>query len=130
MRQPLLGLATTRWIPLPVDRERRAEWKPPRSPAALREVPYIPTPQHVVDEMLAAAGVSDRDVVFDLGCGDGRIVVTAAQRFGASGVGVDIDPERIKECWNNAASAGVSDRVDFLQESFFEVDFSPATVIT
>ena len=108
MRQALLGLETTRWMPLPVERQRRAEWKPLRSPAALREVPYV----------------------YDLGCGDGRIVVTAARTFRARGVGVEIDPERIKECRANAASAGVGDRVDFLQQSFFEVDFSPATVVT
>jgi len=130
MRQELLGRQMTRWVPLPVDRHPRAEWKPFKSSAALREVPYVASPQHVVDEMLHAAGITARDVVYDLGCGDGRIVVTAAKTCGARGVGVDIDPQRIKECWQNATDAGVTDRVDFLQQSFFDVDFTPATVVT
>ena len=130
MRQELLGRQTTRWVPLPVDRHPRAEWKPFKSSAALREVPYGPSPQLVVDEMLNAAAVTARDVVYDLGCGDGRIVITAAKDYGARGVGVDIDPQRIAECWQNAIEAGVKDRVDFLQQSFFDVDFTKATVVT
>jgi SAM-dependent methyltransferase len=130
MRQELLGRQTTRWIPLPVDRHPRTQWKPFKTGAALREVPYVPSPQHVVDEMLRAAGVTDRDIVYDLGCGDGRIVVTAAKTYGARAVGVEIDPQRIKECWQNAADAGVSDRVEFLEQSFFEIDYTPATVVT
>ncbi len=94
------------------------------------EVPYVPTPHQVVEEMLRLANVGKNDVVYDLGCGDGRIVIAAAQKFGARGVGVDIDPERIKESNANARQAGVSDRVKFLQQDLFEIDLSEATVVT
>jgi predicted RNA methylase len=75
------------------------------------DVPYVPTPQTVVDEMLKLAAVTKDDVIYDLGCGDGRIVITAAKKYGARGVGIDIDPVRVKEANANAAQAGVSDRV-------------------
>ena len=74
-------------------------------------MPYVPTKQEVVEEMLRMAGVKPGDVVYDLGCGDGRIVVTAAQKFGARGVGVDIDPRRIAEANANAERAGVEKQV-------------------
>src|SRR5690349_5493800 len=70
--------------------------------------PYIPTPQDVVDRMLEVAQVTNKDVVYDLGCGDGRIVITAAKKYGARGVGVDIDKDRISESRRNARDAGVS----------------------
>jgi SAM-dependent methyltransferase len=73
--------------------------------------------------------VGERDVVYDLGCGDGRIVIAAARKCGARGVGIDVDPERIKSCQRNAAEAGVGDRVRFLRESFFTADLSEATVV-
>jgi precorrin-6B methylase 2 len=92
--------------------------------------PFVPTPQDVVDRMLALANVTKDDVVYDLGCGDGRIVITAAKKYGAHGVGVDIDPERIKESQANAASAGVTDLVRFEQNDATKVDVSPATVVT
>jgi precorrin-6B methylase 2 len=92
--------------------------------------PYVPTPQDVVDRMLALAQITKSDVVYDLGCGDGRIVVTAARQFGARGVGVDIDPERIKESEANAKAAGVQDRVTFKLQDAMTVDLSPATVVT
>jgi ribosomal protein L11 methylase PrmA len=94
------------------------------------EVPYVPTPDKVVEEMLRLASVGKDDVVYDLGCGDGRIVITAVQKHGARGVGVDIDPERIKESIDNARKAGVSDRVKFIQQDLFETDLSQATVVT
>ena len=94
------------------------------------DVPYVPTPQPVVDKMLDLAKVGSRDVLFDLGCGDGRIVVTAAKNRGARGTGIDIDPQRIREAQENAKSAGVSDRVDFKVGNLFEADFSSATVVT
>lgn len=80
--------------------------------------------------MLKLAAVKKSDVVYDLGCGDGRIVVTAAQKFGAHGVGVDINPERIREATENAKQAGVSDRVKFVQKNLFEADIHDATVVT
>ena len=94
------------------------------------DVVYVPTPQEVVDAMLALAGVTAKDVVYDLGSGDGRIPITAAQRFGATGVGIDINPQRIKEANENLAKAGVGDKVKFLNQDLFETDLTPATVIT
>ncbi len=79
--------------------------------------------------MLDLAKVGKDDVVYDLGCGDGRIVIAAAKKFGARGVGVDIDPQRIKESKENALKAGVADRVKFIQKDLFEMDLSEATVI-
>src|SRR6185369_13915278 len=88
-----------------------------QSQAVLRDpdVIFVPTPQSVVDAMLKLAKVTKDDVVYDLGCGDGRIVITAAKQFGARGVGIDIDPKRIKEASANAKAAGVADRVRFLE---------------
>ena len=94
------------------------------------DVPYVPTKQEVVEEMLRMAGVKPGDVVYDLGCGDGRIVVTAAQKFGARGVGVDIDPRRIAEANENARRAGVEKQVTFKVGDLFETDIREATVVT
>ncbi len=91
---------------------------------------FVATPQEVVNEMLKMARVTKSDVVYDLGCGDGRIVITAAKVYSARGVGVDIDPIRIKESNENAVKAGVMDRVKFLQQDLFETNFSEATVVT
>ena len=104
----------------------------PAQPPALRppDVFYLPTPQPVVDGMLQLAKVTDKDVVYDLGCGDGRIPITAAQKYGARGVGIDIDPQRIKEANENAKAAGVTGKVQFLNQDLFESDFSDATVVT
>jgi SAM-dependent methyltransferase len=92
--------------------------------------PYVPTPQDVVDRMLALGQVTKDDVVYDLGCGDGRIVITAAKQFGARGVGVDIDPQRIQESEANAKAAGVDKLVSFKLQDAMTVDVSPATVVT
>ena len=94
------------------------------------DVPYVVTPYPVVDEMLRLAKVGPADVVYDLGCGDGRIVIAAAQRHGARGVGVDIDPRRIEEAHSAARRAGIADRVRFLVQDLFLTDFSAATVVT
>jgi SAM-dependent methyltransferase len=94
------------------------------------DVPYVPTPQSVVDHMLQMAKVKRSDVVYDLGCGDGRIVVTAARKYGARGVGIDIDPKRIAEARENAEKAGVASRAQFMVADLFESDFSKATVVT
>jgi len=91
--------------------------------------PYVPTPEDVVERMLTLADVKKGDVVYDLGCGDGRIPIAAAKR-GARGVGVDIDPVRIKESHENAKKAGVTDRVEFRLQDAMTVDVSPATVVT
>lgn len=99
-------------------------------PAAAKDVPYVPTPQAVVNAMLDIAKVRQGDYLIDLGSGDGRIVITAAKQYGAEGFGVDIDPERIIESNQNAKEAGVSDRVEFIQADLFTTDFSKANVLT
>ena len=92
--------------------------------------PYVPTPQDVVERMLTLAHVGANDVVVDLGSGDGRLVVTAAKKFGAHGIGIDIDPARIAEGNANAAKAGVTHLVEFRQQDALEADLSKATVVT
>jgi precorrin-6B methylase 2 len=103
-----------------------------QTPTATRtpDVPYVPTNQEVVDAMLKLAKVTKNDVVYDLGCGDGRIVITAAKNYGATGTGIDINPQRIKEARQNAAAAQVNDKVKFKEADLFETDFSEATVVT
>lgn len=94
------------------------------------DVIYVPTPQAVVDEMLALAKVTKDDVIYDLGSGDGRIPITAAQKFGTRGIGIDINPQRIRDATANAQRAEVTDLVEFRQQDLFETDFSEATVVT
>jgi precorrin-6B methylase 2 len=94
-----------------------------------KDVPYVPTPQEVVDEMLRLAEPKEGETLYDLGCGDGRIVVTAAKKYKVKGIGVDIDPQRIKESMENAEQQGVTERVKFLQKNLFEMDFSDADVL-
>jgi len=100
------------------------------APAADARVPYVPTPQGVVERMLEIARVGPGDFLADLGSGDGRIVITAAKKYGARGFGVDLDPERIKDSNDNARRAGVADKVTFYQRNLFETDLGAATVIT
>jgi ubiquinone/menaquinone biosynthesis C-methylase UbiE len=102
----------------------------PAWPEASQDVPYVPTPERVVAEMLKVVDVKSSDVIYDLGSGDGRIVITAARQYGARGVGIDIDPERVTEARENARKAGVSDKVRFLQEDLFNAKISDATVVT
>ncbi len=99
-------------------------------PLRAPDAPFVPTKQEIVEEMLRVAGVGAGDVVYDLGCGDGRIVITAAQKFGARGVGIDIDPERISDANWYAKRAGVEKQVVFKLGDLFEADISEATVIT
>jgi trans-aconitate methyltransferase len=93
------------------------------------DIAYIPTPLDAVEAMLDLAAVSQADVVYDLGCGDGRLLIQAAHRCGARGVGIDIDPDRVAEAQRNAQTAGVSDRLSFRQCNLYDSDFSDATVI-
>ncbi len=93
-------------------------------------VPYVPTPLEVVERMLTMAKVTSQDYLIDLGSGDGRIVVTAAKKFGARGFGVDLNPVRVSEAKENARKNGVTDKVAFFQRNLFETDLSQATVIT
>jgi SAM-dependent methyltransferase len=94
------------------------------------DVVYVPTPQPVVDAMLELAQVKRSDVVYDLGSGDGRLVITAAKRYGASGVGIDLDPAMVKKARENAAAAGVATRVRFVTQNLYSVDLSRASVVT
>ena len=94
------------------------------------DVPYVPTPHVVVEEMLRLANVGPGDFVMDLGSGDGRILIAAARKFGARGVGVDLDPDRIDESVYSAQLQGVSERVAFQRQDLFKFDLSQATVIT
>ena len=93
-------------------------------------VPYVPTPQEVVERMLDLAQVKKGDVVYDLGSGDGRIVVTAAKKYGVKAIGFEIDPQRIKESHENIKKAGVENLVEIHQQDIRTVDLSPATVLT
>ena len=98
--------------------------------AAEVEVPFVPTPENVVDRMLQIAKVGPDDVLYDLGSGDGRIVIAAARKRGARAVGIDIDPARIRESRENARKAGVAKRVEFREENLFTADIGEATVVT
>ncbi|HLL77437.1 MAG TPA: class I SAM-dependent methyltransferase [Pyrinomonadaceae bacterium] len=94
------------------------------------DVPYVPTPDAVVARMLEVAKVNSNDLLYDLGSGDGRIVITAAKRYGARGVGYDLNPRRIEESNENARKARVTDRVRFVEQDLFEADLTGATVVT
>jgi tRNA A58 N-methylase Trm61 len=94
------------------------------------DVIYVPTPQEVVDAMLKLANVTSKDVLYDLGSGDGRIPITAAKTYGARAIGIDIDPQRIKEANENLKAAGVGDKVKFMNADLFETNLSEATVVT
>ena len=104
----------------------------PANVAAQRglDVPYVPTHQTIVDEMLTMAEVKGDDVLYDLGSGDGRIPITAAKRYGTRGVGIDLNPTRVKEANENAQKAAVTDKVRFVEGDIFQEDFSQATVLT
>lgn len=103
---------------------------PAQAPTRQPDVVYVPTPEDVVAAMLKLANVTKNDVVYDLGSGDGRIPIAAAKNFGARGVGIDINPERIKEANENAKAAAVTDRVRFRLEDLFTADIKEATVVT
>ncbi len=122
---PLLGCAQEQ------DTDSAASAAPPLdSLAAEKDVPYVTTPQRVVERMLEMADVSEDDVIYDLGSGDGRFVITAAQQFGARGVGVELDPQLVRRARSQAELAGVADRVTFRQGDLFETDLRQATVVT
>ena len=101
-----------------------------KAPTRAPDVRYEPSSPEVVRQMLGLAGVRKTDVLYDLGCGDGRIVIAAAKQFGTRGIGIDIDPERIKESTANARAAGVHRLVKFRNEDLFEADIRKATVVT
>ena len=99
------------------------------TPSRQPDVVFVPTPSDVVDAMLKLAKVTSNDVVYDLGSGDGRVVIAAAKMYGARGVGIDIDPERTREATANARGSGVADKVMFRTEDLFTADITPATVV-
>ena len=110
-------------------------WAPWHHDASAQEqgdslAPFVPTPQAVVDRMLELAEVTKDDIVYDLGCGDGRIVITAAKKYGARGVGLDFNPQRIAESKTNAQKEGVEDLVEFILQDAMAADVSKATVVT
>lgn len=94
------------------------------------DVPFVPTPFEIVEKMLEIARLHPDDLLYDLGCGDGRIVITAARKFGSKGIGFDLDPNRIQDCHRNAVKASVEDKVKFVNQSFFDADLRNADVIT
>src|SRR5262245_41633479 len=109
-----------------------AMWIAVPAKAAMLDVPtpYIPSTRGNADEMLRLAGVTPNDVVFDLGSGDGRIVIAAARDYGARGVGIDIDAALVRESAQNAQRAGVSERAEFRHGDIFAADLRPASVVT
>jgi len=116
----LLTLVLSAFVAVAQDRQPRRE----------PDVPYVPTTDEAVQAMLKLAGVKKSDVVYDLGCGDGRIVITAAKEYGAHGVGIDINPQRIQEAKINAKRAGVENLVRFEENDLFQADIGQATVVT
>ncbi len=125
----VVALAVAVWFgAMPVHAAAEAAPQGARSGQSL--APFVPTPQDVVDRMLEMAGVTAQDVVYDLGSGDGRLVVTAAKKYGARGVGVDIDPARVEDGRARAKQAGVEGRVEFRHQDALEADVSDATVVT
>jgi trans-aconitate methyltransferase len=125
LRQMVLGLIVLSIAAIAPVGAQQAQ-APLRNP----DVIFVPTPPEVVDAMLKLADVSGSDVVYDLGCGNGIIVVTAAQKFGATAVGIDIDPQRVAEAKERVQQAGVGDKVTILNDDLFTTDISKATVVT
>ncbi len=124
-RSAILGAAALIAAPAII---RRADAQ--TEPTPRLDVPFVPTPQEVVDKMLELAKVQKTDFLIDLGSGDGRIPVTAAQKFGVKALGVDINPQRIKEANERAQAAGVTNLVEFRQQDLFQTDISQADVLT
>lgn len=107
-----------------------AGWPQVEPRLAVINAPYVTTPPEVIDGMLSLAGVRKNDTVYDLGCGDGRIPIAAARKFGARGVGIEIDPRRVAEAAANARKVGVAHLVDFREQDIFDADLREATVVT
>jgi precorrin-6B methylase 2 len=127
----MLSIAAALWLVVQAPAPATKAQEPAQEPARPSlDVPYVPTPQPVVDEMLRLAKPTKDDVLYDLGCGDGRIVITAAKKYGTRGIGFDLDPQRIKESRANAEQAGVTDRVTFKQQDLFKTPIGEATVLT
>jgi uncharacterized protein (TIGR03000 family) len=119
-------IASEKDVRVVAGRETKVEFQQPRHP----DVVYVPTPQEVVDKMLELAEVKKEDVVYDLGCGDGRIVVTAAKKYGAKSIGFDIDPERVRDSLENVRKNKVENLVTIKNQDIFTLDLSEASVVT
>jgi tRNA G37 N-methylase Trm5 len=131
MQNRILCLFVSCFIMLAVSAPAAMAQAPAAQALRSPDVIFVPTPQNVVEAMLKMASVKAGDVVYDLGSGDGRIPITAVQKFSAAkAIGIDIDPQRIKEANDNAEKAGVTNKVKFLNQDLFTTDFSEATVIT
>lgn len=131
----VLSAAATGWFVsdlkgLGVGGERRTAYAQEGGLESKKIVPYVPTPQEVVDRMLELAQVKKGDVVYDLGSGDGRIVITAAKKYGVKAIGFEIDPERIKESRENIRKEGVGNLVEIREQDIRTVNLSPASVLT
>jgi precorrin-6B methylase 2 len=124
-RTALLSLAFTVLVAMAASAQA-----PATAPRKTPDVPFVPTNDRVVAEMLKMAKVKKNDVLYDLGSGDGRIPITAARKFGTRGIGIDIDPDRVAEAKQNAVTAGVADRVRFIEGDIFDADIKEATVVT
>lgn len=111
-------------------RPRPSATEPPVPHWGKPDIIYAPTPDEVIDAMFAMAGLKNGDVIYDLGSGDGRILIAAARRFDVRAVGIEIDPRLVVQARANAKAAGVADKVSFRQENIFTADFHDATVIT
>ena len=120
----MLAIAVLAWSGFAANAQQASP--PLRSP----DVIYVPTPPEVVDAMLTLANVTAKDVVYDLGSGDGRIPITAAEKYGVRAVGIDINPQRIQEANDNLARTKLGNRVRFLNQDLFETDISEASVVT
>jgi SAM-dependent methyltransferase len=132
MRCKTWSMAAGLVLALTVAFESQASWSFPDGPlpGSDLDVPYVPTPRDVVDEMLRLADLDSDDLLYDLGSGDGRIVIAAAKQYGVRGVGIDLDPERIRESRANARAAGVTDLVEFIEGDLFDADLREATAVT
>lgn len=131
MLSTFAGLALSCALVLPAHAQLGAGAAPAGAPAVKKDVPFVPSSPEIVDAMLKMANVKKSDVVYDLGCGDGRIVIAAVKDYGAKrAVGVDIDPERITESKSNARKAGVTNRTEFRVGNLFETDIREASVVT
>jgi tRNA G37 N-methylase Trm5 len=120
------GVDSVRTSALPSNDEKQTEQVPAKKP----DVFFVPTPQEAVEKMLEMAGIKRGDILYDLGCGDGRIVVTAAKKYGIRAVGVDVDPKRVRESRENVRTNQVEHLVTIKQADIFDLDFSGATVVT
>jgi SAM-dependent methyltransferase len=130
MKHVLLAAVAAAGIGIAIANDDAVQTVRAQSSSREPDVIYVPTPQAAVDAMLDLAQVKASDIVYDLGSGDGRIVITAAKKYGARGVGIEIDPALVKKANDNAVAAGVANRVRFVTQDLFTSNISEATVVT